>query len=141
MKLDLSSLEQALGSLQQSLETVGDTAWFDAQPAPVRNTLIAGVIQNFEFVYELGIRMLRRRLELDAATPTEVDFDSFRDLMRTAGERGLIGDVEAWFGYRKMRNITSHTYDQNKARILYQGTLRFVGDAEALLRQLTARND
>jgi nucleotidyltransferase substrate binding protein (TIGR01987 family) len=140
MKLDLSSLEQALASLQESLGTVGNQEWFDAQPAPVRNTLIAGVIQNFEFVYELGIKMLRRRLELDAAAPSEVDFDNFRDLLRTAAEKGLIDDVEAWFGYRKMRNISSHTYDQNKARMVYAGTLRFVGDAEALLLKLLARN-
>jgi hypothetical protein len=32
--------------------------------------------------------------------------------MRMAAGRGLIDDVEAWFGYRKMRHITAHTEDQ-----------------------------
>lgn len=48
-KLDLSSLRNAVDSLFQSLEIVGNEAWFSAQTIAVRNTLTAGVIQNFEF--------------------------------------------------------------------------------------------
>jgi Nucleotidyltransferase substrate binding protein like len=33
-------------------------------------------------------------------------------LLRHAAETGLIADVEAWFAYHAMRNITSHTYDE-----------------------------
>ena len=139
-KLDLSSLRNAVNSLFQSLEIVGNEAWFSAQTIVVRNTLTAGVIQNFEFVYEQSIKMLRRELERSAASPSEVDFSNFRDLLRTAAERGLIDDVEAWFGYRKMRNITAHTYDHDKAFQVYQGTLAFVGDAQRLLARLEARN-
>lgn len=62
--------------------------------------------------------MIRRRLELDAASPTEIDFSSFRDLMRTTAEKGLVTNVEAWFRYRQLRNITSHTYDSVKARMV-----------------------
>lgn len=139
-KLDLSSLRNAIDSFTQSLEIVGNEAWFSAQTIAVRNTLTAGVIQNFEFLYEKSIKMLRRELERSAASPSEVDFSNFRDLLRTAAERGLIDDVEAWFGYRTMRNITAHTYDYGKAFQVYQGTLMFVGDAQRLLARLEARN-
>jgi nucleotidyltransferase substrate binding protein (TIGR01987 family) len=57
-----------------------------------------------------------------------------------AAEKGLIADVEAWLKYRKMRNITAHTYDHEKAQQVYQDTLIFIGDARALLRKLEARN-
>jgi nucleotidyltransferase substrate binding protein (TIGR01987 family) len=139
-KLDLSSLRDAIDSLLQSLAVVSDEKWFGAQSCAVQNTLIAGVIQNFEFVYEQSIKMLRREMERNAASPTEVDFGNFRDLLRTAGEKGLIADVDAWFDYRKMRNITAHTYDHEKAQQVYQGTLVFIGDAKDLLARLEAQN-
>ncbi|TXT37701.1 MAG: nucleotidyltransferase [Comamonadaceae bacterium] len=139
-KLDLSSLRVAIDSLLQGLAVVGDVDWFEAQSIAVQNTLIAGVIQNFEFVYEQSIKMLRREMERSAASPTEVDFDNFRDLLRTAAEKGLIANVDAWFGYRKMRNITAHTYDHEKAQQVYTGTLTFIDDAKDVLARLEARN-
>lgn len=139
-KLDLSSLRDAIDSLLQSVAVVRDDGWFSVQSGAVQNTLIAGVIQNFEFVYEQSIKMLRREMEKSAASPTEVDFSNFRDLLRSAAEKGLIADVEAWFTYRKMRNITAHTYNHEKAQQVYQGTLVFVGDAQNLLTRLEMRN-
>jgi nucleotidyltransferase substrate binding protein (TIGR01987 family) len=134
--LDLSSLRQALSSLEDSLDVVRDTAWFLQQTDKVRHTLIAGVIQNFEFVYEISTKMLRRRLELDALNPSEVDFANFREVLRMGAEKGLINDVTAWFGYRQMRNITVHTYDHQKAQQVYEGTQNFMRDARALLARL-----
>jgi nucleotidyltransferase substrate binding protein (TIGR01987 family) len=139
-RLDLSALRDAVRSLEDGLEVVSDTDWFNAQDAKVRNTLLAGVIQNFEFVYEIGIKMLKRQIEAESASPEDVDESNFRDLLRAAGEKGLVADVEAWFGYRKMRNITAHTYDHQKAQQVYRNTLTFIGDARALLSQLEARN-
>ncbi len=139
-KLDLSSLRSAIDSLLQGLAVVGDKEWFETQSVAVQNTLVSGVIQNFEFVYEQCIKMLRRELERSSASPTEVDFDSFRDLVRTASEKGLVTNVEAWFSYRKMRNITAHTYDHEKAQQVYLGVLAFIGDAKEVLVRLEARN-
>jgi nucleotidyltransferase substrate binding protein (TIGR01987 family) len=85
--------------------------------------------------------MLRRQIEAEAATPTETDQADYRDLLRTAAEKGLIADVEPWFEYRKMRNITAHTYDHVKARQVYTATLTFIGDARQLLETLEKRND
>ena len=140
MKLDLTSLADSITSLREGIEVVSDEPWFNAQPKAVQSTLIAGVIQNFEFVYEISLKMMRRRIEMDAASPSEADFSDFRGLLRTAAEKGLIADVEAWFEYRQMRNLTSHTYDRGKARKVYEGTKRFIDDAEALLRALMERN-
>ena len=109
-KLQLQPLQNAISSLTDALATVADSTWFEQQQPRVQNTLIAGVIQNFEFVYEISTKMIKRQLELEAISPEEVDQSSFRDILRTAAEKGLIDDVEAWFRYRLMRNITSHTY-------------------------------
>lgn len=138
--LNLEPLRSALASLEDGLDVVSDADWFNQQSSKVKNTLIAGVIQNFEFVYEIGFKMLRRQIEAEAASPEDVDESNFRDVLRVAAEKGLIADVEAWFRYRKMRNITAHTYDHEKAQQMYQGTLLFITDARALLAQLEARN-
>ncbi len=139
-KLDLSSLRNTLHALEQSTALVRDSVWFESQEDAVRETLVAGTIQNFEFVYELAVKLLRRRLLLDSATPDEVARASFRDMLRIAGELGLIERVEPWFGYRHMRNLTSHTYDRAKAREVYAGIGDFMVDARALLESLEARN-
>ena len=138
--LDLSALRSAVASFEDSLDVVGDAAWFDAQSPRVQNTLMAGAIQNFEFVYELGFKMIKRRLERDSANPGEIDAMNFRDILRLAGEAGLVDDVPAWFEYRAMRNITAHTYDQAKARQIYLGALKLRGDARQLLARLEAGN-
>ncbi|CAD0347147.1 MULTISPECIES: nucleotidyltransferase substrate binding protein [Xanthomonas] len=139
-KLDLTALRDAVSSLEDSLGVVSDSAWFDQQSKQVKNTLVAGVIQNFEFVYEIGIKMLKRQIEAESASPEEVDETNFREVLRVAAEKGLIADVEAWFKYRQMRNITAHTYDHEKAKKVYQGTLDFIVDARDLLQKLEARN-
>ena len=64
-KLDHSAMKSALTSLSEGITVVSDAKWFITQSQAVQNTLIAGVIQNFEFVYEISVKMLRRRKRLD----------------------------------------------------------------------------
>lgn len=139
-RLDLSSLRNTIAHLQGALAVVGDSSWFETQTQHIRNTLIAGVIQNFEFVYELSVKMIRRELERGSDVPHDIDRLTFRDLMRVAGEKGLIDDVKAWFRHRETRNETSHAYNQTKAMKAAQGAEAFLADAIALLAALEARN-
>lgn len=139
-RLDFSSLRGAVASLGEGVSTVNDRSWYDVQTAAVRNLVLAGVIQNFEFAFELAFKMLRRQLENDADSPAEVDAASYRDVLRTAAERGLVDDVEAWIGFRQMRNMTSHTYDHARATQVWQGIPAFLEAAQALLGRLEARN-
>src|SRR3990167_1837195 len=138
--LDFSALQKAIQSLHEAIEIISNHKWFNEQPSAVQNTLIAGAIKNFEFVYELSMKMLRRQLEWEADNPTEIDETGFKDLLRMAAEKGLIENVERWFAYRTMRNITSHTYDHEKAQRVYEDTLTFIKDAKILLENLENRN-
>lgn len=132
MGLDLSSFEKALVSLKRAISR--------SQSAPDDEELRDSVIQRFEYTYELSWKMLKRQLEAEVATPVEIDAMGFKDLFREGAVRGLIANPEAWFAYREQRNITSHTYDEEKAAQVYQAALRFFRDAEALLGQLQKRN-
>lgn len=138
--LDLTALRNAIASLEGGLELVGNSVWFDQQLPVVQDMLIAGVIQHFEFVYELSIKTIRRQIELESDSPDQIDRTNFRDMLRIAGEKGIVADVEAWFAYRKTRNISAHTYDREIAQQVYKDTQKFIGDARSLLAGLEARN-
>ena len=67
-----------------------------------------GVIQRFEFTFELSWNLLKDKLEYDgvilsSATP--------RGVIRQALSAGLIDDGEAWLAMLIDRNLMSHTYD------------------------------
>jgi len=132
MQLDFTPLEKAINSLNRALAR--------ALPAPGDEELRDACIQRFEYTFELCWKMLKRQLELELPNPTEVDGYSYRQLFRIGAERGLVKDVEAWFDYRERRNITSHTYDEEKAAKVFEALPAFAGHAEELLSSLKERS-
>jgi nucleotidyltransferase substrate binding protein (TIGR01987 family) len=72
---------------------------------------------------------------------TYVDGVSRRELYRIAAEHQLIKDVDQWMIYHKARNITSHTYNEDRAEEVFQIAKTFAVDAEKLLHQIEAHND
>ena len=131
MTLDFSSLHSAVASLGEGLaryeRDTGDTQIRD------------GLIQRFEFTYDLSHKMLRRALAEAAANPEEIDRLSFPDLIRTANEQGLLdGDWSTWRVYREMRNITSRSYDEAKALQVAAAIPAFLVAARALAARLGA---
>ena len=138
--LNLASFRNAVDYLANSLKALGDRRWLDELPAGRRQVVEAGVIQNFEMVYELSVKNLKRRLLRDWPSSTEIEQAGFRTLLRIGGEVGLIAEVEHWFDYRRKRNITSHTYDQSKAAEVLKTVPLFLEDARLLLAALERRN-
>lgn len=132
VRLDLSSLEKAIASLERAVHR--------SLAAPEDEEIRDAVIQRFEYSYELSWKMLKRRLELDAPTAANIDALAFKDLIREGAERGLIAQPQAWFEYRRQRNITAHTYDQEKAKQVHKAAMAFLQDAKGLLRELENRN-
>ena len=129
MSLDLTPLTKAIARLSEGLERLGR----DADDTQLRD----GLIQRFEFTYDLAHKMIRRALEQAAANPDEIDRMSFPELIRTANEQGLIGsDWTAWRTWREMRNITSHTYDEAKAMLVVEGIPAFLTEAQEVARRL-----
>ena len=132
MALDLSSLEKALNSLNRALVR--------ATAAPDDEELRDACIQRFEYTFELSWKTLKRQLEEEVASPAEVDGYPFKQLFRVGGERGLVDDVAPWFDYREKRNLTSHVYDEEKARLVYSVISSFAGSTASLLARLKERN-
>lgn len=132
--IDLDPLRRALGWLKEALEL------WHGQPegSVLKPHLRSAVIQSFEFTYELALRSLRRVLIERAGSAEQVTDLSFNDLLRSAADAGLIGNVAAWRGWRELRNATSHAYDEAKAQKVAQDAQAFCADAAALLAALEA---
>lgn len=131
MPLDFSPLVKAVARLDEGLERFGR----DTDDDQIRD----GLIQRFEFTYDLAHKMIRRTVEATAANPDEIDRMSFPELIRTAVEQGLVNsDWAHWRTWREMRNITSHTYDEAKARQVVAEIPPFLAEARDLIGRLEA---
>lgn len=97
-----------------------------------------GLIQQFEFTYDVAHKTLRRVLEARAADPAEIDRMSFPTLIRTAFEQGLLEEGwPKWQDFRENRNITSHTYDEDLARKVANAIPRFLDEVRDLADKLS----
>ncbi|CAH2030155.1 nucleotidyltransferase substrate binding protein [Trichlorobacter ammonificans] len=132
MTLDFSSYEKALTSLNKVLER--------SRTVPGDDDIRDACIQRFEYTYELAFKMLKRQLEQELPSREELDHLPFKEIIRIGAERGLIAVPERWFDYRDKRNITSHTYDEEKAREVYAILADFAVDAADLLTRLKTRH-
>lgn len=130
--LDISPFTSAIQRLDEGMvRYLADTS--DTQ---IRD----GLIQRFEFTYELSHKMLKRYLESVAASPDEFDRTEFAYLIRTANEQGLLlGDWTKWKIYRDMRAKTSHTYDEDVALVVVAGIAAFQQEVHHLHQKISAR--
>ena len=137
MKLDVSSLRNALTALEKSLKFLGSDL---ARDPDLREQFRAAAIQAFEFTHESAFKMLKRQLEQMSADPAAVDTLGYMDIVRSGAEAGLVRDIARYRDYREKRNITSHTYDQAKAEQIVSVLNDFRDDIRHLLAELERRN-
>lgn len=134
-KLDLSPLEKAISQLEKSLHYYhSDIAKKDPDLAL---QFMAACIQAFEYTYELCVKFLRRYLEMSEPSAENIDMMTFPTLIRTANERFLLkSEWSLWKQFRDMRNITSHTYDEIKAKNVMGIIPDFYAEAKYLLEKI-----
>lgn len=126
--LYLNNFEKAIHSLLLALEE------YDRNPSDfIRDSCI----QRFEYTYDLSHKMLKRHLELEAASLIEIEELSFQNLIRTGSEKGLLlSGWDIWSSYRKARNITSHGYNSEKADEVFKMIPDFLNEARYLYDRL-----
>lgn len=131
-KPDITPLINAIARLDEGLARYRQ----DITDLQIRD----GLIQRFEFTYELSHKMLKRYLEFSSPDPTVFDGMNFQDLIRSANEKDvLLGSWTQWRTYRDMRSRTSHTYDEEIALQVVDGIPAFLQEAEFLRNQLMER--
>ena len=131
-KPQIAAFERAIQRLEEGLVRYQA----DTSDTQIRD----GLIQRFEFTYELGHKILKRYLEYASANPEQFDEITFQDLIRTGNEQGLLlGEWPDWRGFRDMRGKTSHTYNENVALDVVAGIPRFIDEASYLRDSLRQR--
>jgi nucleotidyltransferase substrate binding protein (TIGR01987 family) len=131
-QFDFSPLSRAIARLDEGWHRYQQ----DTSDTPIRD----GLIQRFEFTYEISHKMLKRHLEAVSPNPTELDEMSFQDLIRSANEQDLLlGGWPDWKRYRDMRAKTSHSYDEDVAQDVVSGIPGFLAEAGHLLQRLLVR--
>ncbi len=70
----------------------------------------AGLIQTFEFTFELAWKAMKDRLEFEG-----YEIRSPRETIRRAFEMKLIDDAEPWLKALESRNLFNHTYSDELA--------------------------
>lgn len=69
-----------------------------------------GIIQSFEITHELAWKLMQDILKDEG----ETDILGSKSATRLAFQRGLIRDGETWLEMIKSRNLTVHTYDNQR---------------------------
>jgi nucleotidyltransferase substrate binding protein (TIGR01987 family) len=132
MKLDATSLGNAVRRLGEGL------ARYEREAADEQ--IRDGLIQRFEFTYELTHKMLRRYLKQTAASPDDIERMPFADLIRTGNAQGLLrGDWPVWRRFREMRTRTSHAYDAKVASQVASAIPGFLEEAAHFYAELQRR--
>jgi nucleotidyltransferase substrate binding protein (TIGR01987 family) len=136
MDLNISSLIKAISSLERSINVV---AKIDKNTdADQMETLRAGVIQAFEFSYELCWKFMKRWIEINVSSES-VDGVTRIELFRVSAENRLIVDVTKWMEFHRARNKTSHIYDEDVAFDVFNTSVEFLPFAKDFLKRLEQR--
>ena len=98
------SYKKALAALERSV--------IAAQERDLNEMEEQGLVQGFEFTFELSWKLLKDYLESKGFK----DFHGSKDTFKLAFQEGLINDGEKWMEMIDTRNRSSHTYEESIAK-------------------------
>lgn len=117
--IDISSLLKAVETFEKGLA--------QAETELERD----GVIQRFEFTYELAWKFLKRILSFKG-----LEVNNPRDVFREAAHLKLIDDPLIWFEFLRKRNLTVHTYNAETANEIFESMPAFKIEVDKLVNTI-----
>ena len=137
--IDLTPMANAVGTLTESLGLIDE--YGKGLPERLQLLVQRGLIQTFEYNYELAIVTMTRYLKETASDPDKHDLAVFEELIRVADEHRLIlSPFARWKAFRHARNMTSHTYVEAKALAVVQLVPEFEKEVAYLLARLQEKS-
>ena len=100
--------------------------------APESDVSRDAAIQRFEFCFELAWKCIQER-----ARGEGLDCQSPKGCLRVAFKTSWIENEQGWLAMLQDRNRTSHTYDEDLARAVFQRLPNYLPLLDALLNKLT----
>ena len=126
--VSVTFLEKALRTLEEAI--------VEYEKSPQNLLIRDGVIQRFEYSYELAIKTIQRMLKQTAISSNLMSDLTYKETIRLAAERGWLVSPESWFEYREARNKTSHAYSSTVASEVSQQIPLFLNSSKQLLSNL-----
>lgn len=103
----------------------------EALEQPKTEFIRDSVIQRFEFSIELAWKTSKKIM----GTPTSAP----KDVIREMAQSRYIDDVEIWLKAIDMKNLSSHTYKENLAELVYYFAESFLAELQKLAERLQAK--
>jgi len=123
-------LSQAIATLEEAFKLYENSS--GSQALLMRD----GLIQRFEYTFELAVKTLERFLKQVMISESELLTVTYNDLIRIGAEKSLILNPECWFEFRLARNRTSHAYSGKVADEVFEVIPKFLGQVILLLSNL-----
>lgn len=128
MSTTIEELSKAAKSLKISSDILMDALTNEPKNIELHKLLRDGSIQRFEFCIELAWKVSMKVLGLAVLAPNP----AIRDMARN----NLIDDPQLWFDFLTARNKTSHTYDEEIAKVVYAEVEKLIPELEQLIQRL-----
>lgn len=97
----------------------------EALQQPKDDFLRDSTIQRFEFCIELAWKNSKRLMGTSTSAP--------KDVVREMAQNAYIADVELWLKAIDMRNLSSHTYKEDLAELVYAFAKAFLPELQRLI--------
>ena len=104
-KQRFSNFEKAFKLYKEGLESLKDTST-DIEKE--------GIIQRFEYTFELAWKTLKDYLEYGGIT-----VNLPREIIKQSFSKGLIKDGDVWIDMLEKRNLIAHTYDDKNFKLVF----------------------
>ena len=130
--MDYTQLKTAIERFGQMLEAFGQN---DKRPPLEQEAVQDSLVKRFEYTLEVAWKTCKRHLEEEGFV--EAATGSPKSIIRLAAQRKLIDNPQAWFGYLRFRQDTSHDYSSDKAEAVLDAAKDFYQDVTKLYQGMT----
>ena len=113
---DIKILKQAMLRLEET------KSWED----DVR--LQESVIKRFEFTFEMSWKAMKRYLN-----DQSIETYGVKETILKAAQAGIIDNPSTWTDFLKTRNLSTHTYKQEVADLVYSKAMEFGAEVKKLV--------
>jgi nucleotidyltransferase substrate binding protein (TIGR01987 family) len=124
-KQRFQNYKKALATMKNAVELAASRELSDLEKQ--------GMIQGFEFTFEMAWNVMKDYLEEQGVT----DIIGSKNAIRHAFNKGLIEDGEAWMEMVKGRNLSTHSYDEETAiKLLKKIIENFYGEFDKFAEKM-----
>ncbi len=128
MSITIQELQKATNSLKISRDLLLHAIQNEPKNIELHKALRDAGIQRFEFCIELSWKTAIKVLGLETKAPNPA--------IRDMAQNKLIDDPNIWFDFLLARNKTSHTYDEEVAKVVYLEVEKLLPELDKLILRL-----